>query len=371
MKQIVRVLHVFGRLDVGGAESRTIDIYKNINREFVQFDFLVHTDEIGFYEPIVNNLGGKIYRVPRFRLKTALVYIKALNKFFKQHPEYNIVHGHILSTAFIYQWIAKRNGVKYRIAHSRNGNTTHLSIENLIKEVFKRLARFFVTDRFAVSKIAGESAYGRKAIKKNLVKIIPNAIESKKYIYNEKKREDIRNEFKFNNKFVVGHIGRFHVQKNHDFLLKIFKSILKINNNSVLLLIGDGEEINRIKKLSLKMNLQERIIFTGVRSDVPALLQAVDIIIFPSFFEGLPGVILEAQAAGVPSLISDSVTKEVKITDLVMYCSLNKSSSYWAKAAVDFYKSKNRRNTQNEIVDSGFDIKTVSKWYQKFYKSLI
>lgn len=363
----IRVLHVFGGLDAGGAESRVMDIYREIDKNKVQFDFLIHTEKKGFFEDEIKEMGGRIFRVPRFGIKTIFSYHRVMNEFFEQYPEYKIIHGHMLSTAFIYLRVAKQYNVPVRIAHSRCGSRTQDNIENMIKEFFKRLSRFYVTDKFAVSKIAGVSAFGKHSVNSGKVKILPNAIKTKKYLYKNEDRNKIRSEFDIKHKFVIGHIGRFQHQKNHDFIIDVFKKVHKQKPNSVLILVGDGDLKTSIEDKVNKLRLKDSVIFTGVRSDVPQLLQGMDVLLFPSFFEGLPGVVLEAQAAGLPCIISDKITQEVKITDLVEYVSLDESAEYWAKKVMKYSQGFERRNTYNEIVEAGYDIESVAKWYQEFY----
>jgi len=363
----IRVLHVFGALNSGGAESRTMDIYRQIDRSLIQFDFLVHTNNKGFFQEEILSMGGRIYCVPRFGLKTILSYPKELKNFFKNHPEYKIIHGHILSTAFIYQRVAKKNNIPIRIAHSRCGSRSELNLTNIIKETCKRLSRYYVTEKFAVSDTAAVSAFGKNDVASGNVKILPNAIKAKRYTYNEEVRVKKRVEFDLVDKFVIGHIGRFSSQKNHRFILDTFKEIHQRLPNSRLMLVGDGELRESIERKIRDLGLNSSVILTGVRSDVPELLQAMDVLIFPSLFEGLPGVVLEAQAAGLPSVISDKITKEVKITDLVKYYSLDESPKKWAELIIEFSKGYRRRNTYHEIVNAGYDIDSVAQWYQNFY----
>ncbi|MEK6263425.1 MAG: glycosyltransferase family 1 protein [Clostridium sp.] len=364
----IRVLHVFGNLDAGVAESRTMDIYRQIDKSRVQFDFLIHTEKKCFFEEEINEMGGRIFRVPRFGLRTFFSYRRELNDFFEKHPDYKIVHGHILSTAFIYQKIAKKHGVVVRIAHSRCGSSTRINnAYELIKELLTKLSRFYVTDKFAVSNIAGISAFGERSVLNCEVKVLPNAIKTQKYLYNHEDRIKLRSEFSISNRFVVGHIGRFEDQKNHDFIIDIFSEVNKQIPNSVLILVGDGELKASIEDKVNKLRLSDNVIFTGVRADVPEILQAMDVLLFPSFFEGLPGVVLEAQAAGLPCIISDKITDEVKITDLVEYVSLDKTTEDWAEKVMRFSKGFDRRNTYDEIVEAGYDIESVAIWYQGFY----
>ncbi|HCF38751.1 MAG TPA: glycosyltransferase family 1 protein [Thermosipho africanus] len=364
MDEPIRVLHVFGRLDSGGAESRTMDIYRQIDRSKVQFDFAIHTEDMCFFTDEVKSLGGRIYSFPRFNGKNYFLYKNSWNMFFKEHPEYKIVHGHQTNTAFVYLKEAKANNVPIRIAHSRNSNK-----ENLIKKHVCKFSKLYATHLFAVSKIAGSSEFGEKAVNAGIVKILPNAIDAKKYSFNEEVRRDKRTELGIENELLIIHIGRFHPQKNHMFLLEVFKQVLMSEPDAKLLLVGDGSLRGEITKEISDKNIQKSVIIAGIRSDVPELLQAADILLFPSLFEGLPGVVLEAQAAGIPCIISDKITPEVKITDLVEYVSLEEDTKYWAKKLICYINEFVRENTYKRIVDSGYDIKSVARWYENFYLS--
>ncbi|MFB9861020.1 glycosyltransferase family 1 protein [Salinicoccus siamensis] len=367
--QPFRILHVFGGLDSGGAESRIMDIYREIDRTKIQFDFLVHTNKKGFFEDEINDMGGRIYRVPRFDITTIYSYFKAINNFFKKHSSYKVVHGHILSTAFIYQRYAKKYDIPVRIAHSRCGSRTEFNFKNATKELFKRFSRFYVTHKFAVSKIAGDSAFGSNKVRSGAVEILPNAIKTEKYKYDQEIRENKRQELKANGNFLIGHIGRFTKQKNHDLVIDVFHELNKQEPNTMLVLVGDGELKSDILTKVNSLGLSKQVIFTGVRDDVHELLQAIDLLLFPSFYEGLPGVVLEAQAAGLPCIVSNKITKEVKITDLVTYVSLEKNAIFWSEKIRETLRSYKRESKHSEIIEAGYDIKSVAKWYQNFYLS--
>ena len=280
-----------------------------------------------------------------------------------EHPEYKIIHGHQTNTGFIYLKEAMKKHVPIRIAHSRNSNK-----ENFVKKHLGKLSRFYATHLFAVSKLAGISEFGESAVKNGKVKVIPNAIDTNKYVYDPDIRAKMRVKLNVNDKeLLIGHIGRFHPQKNHVFLLKVFKKIQDKHRDSKLILIGDGPLKTEIVKQIKDLNIEDSVILTGIRDNVPDFLQAIDILLFPSHFEGLPGVVLEAQAAGVQCVISDTITNEVMVTNLVDYVSLDKPSEEWADIVLKRSKNLNRRNTYNEIVKSGYDINSVAQWYQDFY----
>jgi glycosyltransferase involved in cell wall biosynthesis len=362
MSEPIRVLHVLGRLDLGGAESRTMDIYRKIDRSKVQFDFAIHTEDKCFFTDEVKALGGKIFSFPRFNGKNYFQYKKSWNKFFREHPEYRIVHGHQTTTGFVYLKEAKTNNVPIRIAHSRNSNK-----ENLAKKHLCKLSKLYATHLVAVSSIAGISEFGFKAVINDLVKILPNGIDAKKYSFNKEVRNMKRKELGLKEEISVFHIGRFHPQKNHMFVLEVFKEILSLEPKAKLLLVGDGELRDEIEYKIYDMKIENSVTLAGIRSDVPDLLQAADVLLFPSFYEGLPGVVLEAQAAGLPCVISASITSEVGITDLVEYVSLDKDAQYWADKLICSLRNYKRRNTYHEIVQAGYNIESVSKWYQDFY----
>ncbi|QKS72606.1 glycosyltransferase family 1 protein [Paenalkalicoccus suaedae] len=366
MEKPIRILHVFGRLDSGGAESRTMDIYRSIDRTKIQFDFAIHTSDECYFSAEVRSLGGKIYSFPRFRRNNLFSYKKAWSQFFLRYrSRYEIVHGHQTSTGFIYLNEAKKNGIRTRIAHARNSDK-----DSAVKRLTTRLARFYATELLAVSAPAAKSEFGERLMRSGTVKVIPNAININKYIFNENIRLIKRKEFGLSDELAVVHIGRFHSQKNHHFLLKIFKEVLRKNPNSKLFIVGDGPLKDSIKQTIIELKIEGSVVLTGVRKDVADLLQAMDFLIFPSLFEGLPGVVLEAQAAGLPCIISESITDEVKVTDLVEYASLNESEENWADKVLRKLDKSYRKDTFEEIANKGFDINSVAKWYEEFYLKL-
>lgn len=367
MKKPIRILHVFQSLDAGGAESRTMEIYRRIDRTKVQFDFLIHTDKKCYFDDEIKSLGGQIFRIQRHGMLSVLNYKKAADEFFRKHRDYRIVHGHLLSSALIYLGAAKKNGIKVRIAHSRNSSRTEISAINIIKELSRKAGRIYATHLFAVSHRAAESAFGRRKTENGAVKVIANAVDAEKYIFDTSAREEMREVLNCKNSLLIGHIGRFALQKNHVFLLEVFKELLKKRKDVKLILIGTGELLSTVRNECEKSEILDNVIFAGVRSDVPKLLQAMDALCFPSFYEGLPGVVLEAQAAGLPCVVSDAITKEVKITEFVEYVSLKEPASFWAEKIVDAIAAKKRENTYRRFIEAGFDIQAVAKWYETFY----
>lgn len=359
----IRVLHVIGSMNCGGAEMMLMNLYRKIDRSKVQFDFVEHTDKDALYDAEIMRLGGEIYQCPRFVGNNYLIYKKWWEDFFETNGErYTIVHGHIGSTAAIYLKCAKKYG-KYTIVHSHNTKGSW----SMKEAMYRLLARGVIgvaDEFFACSRAAGIDRFGGN----RKFKVLNNAIDTKKYIYSDEIRKQVRSELGIRDEYVIGHVGRFNYQKNHQFLIDIFSELNKDQNSDVkLLLVGDGEEVDAIKSKVERLKLKKDVIFTGIRSDVNRLLQAMDVFVFPSLFEGLPVSIVEAQAAGLPCVISNKVPDECIITDgLVTIVDLAEAAKIWAKHIRD-RKNVVRRDTSSEIKANGFDITETAKWLEGYY----
>lgn len=365
MEDYIRVLQVFGQMNRGGAETMLMNLYRSIDRSKVQFDFVVHTNEKCDYDDEIRKLGGKIYNVPRYIGINHFQYKKAWFQLLKNHTEYKIIHGHVRSTASIYLKIAKRYNF-VTIAHSHNtssGKGFSAIVKNLLQNSIKDTSDYL----FACSNLAGEWLFGEKVSDNENYFILNNAVNTPKFSFNLKTRTEIRKGFQLEDKFVIGHIGRFHVQKNHEFLIDIFKSIHEINDNTVLLLVGEGELRSSIENKVVALGISDSVIFTGVRSDIPELLQSMDVFLFPSLFEGLPVTLIEAQAAGLKIIASDTITDEVKLTDLVDFVSLSQPTSYWAEKVLQYADGYDRRDTYYEICEAGYDVKDNAKLLESLY----
>lgn len=365
MSKPIRVLQVYAQMNRGGAETMIMNLYRNIDRSKIQFDFIVHTEDKCDYDEEIRCLGGTIHRIPRYTGRNHFQYNKAWFDFFRFHPEYKIIHGHVRSTASIYLKIAKKQGLT-TIAHSHS-TSSGSGLSALTKNILQYPIRYTAEYLIACSKYAGEWLYGKGACKSDRFFIFKNAIETKKFLFNKETRIKKAEELNIKNKFVVGHIGRFNTPKNHSFLIDIFKSVHEKNKNSLLLLVGDGDLRTEIEKKVNSLGLNNSVVFTGVRSDISDLLQVMDVLVFPSLYEGLPVTLIEAQASGLPCIISDNISEEVKITELVRFISINKSASIWANEVVKYSNKPERRNTYQDIVKEGYDIEMVVREYQQFY----
>lgn len=361
----IRVLHENVILDPGGIEAMIMNIYRNIDREKVQFDFLLHRDTKGFYDDEVRSLGGKIYIAPPFNPFHHIKYLKGTEKIIKEHPEYKIIHAHSELNLWPLR-IAKKCSVPTRISHSHNAKTT-INLKYFFFLYEKLFIKNNCTDMFMCSTPAGEWTYGKKAVKDGKCVFIKNGIVVDDYKYNPEIREKVRKELNLGNSFVVGHVGRYMKQKNHTFLIDIFNEILKIRPDSKLVSAGDGKLMDEIQQKAMNLGIANKILFLGNRSDIKELLQGFDCFLFPSFWEGLPVTGIEAQSAGLPVIMSDVITDEVIVTDLVKKMSLESTAEEWAKEVVEKSNTTERRDVSDKVKESGFDIITTAKWLENFY----
>ncbi len=362
---MIRVLQVFNSMNCGGAENMIMNLYRKIDHTKVQFDFVVHTEKKCFFDDEILSLGGRIFRAPRYNVANHFLYKKWWDKFLTEHREYTVVHGHMYSIAPIYLKIAKKYGLTTLI-HSHS--TSELAgIKEIVKSQLRKRSKNSADYLFSCSLAAGEWLYGKSAIQADNHYILKNAIDTDKFTYDEKIRDDVKRELNIENKFVIGHVGRFMEAKNHKFLLDVFNSFLKINENSVLLLIGGGPLESDIKQKVKQLGLDDKVIFAGIRNDTNRMLQAMDCFVFPSVYEGLPVAVIEAQTVGVPCLISDAVTVEVCVTDFATRLSLQKSSEMWAQEILDKTDNFKRTEPKQQIIDSGYDISATAQWIQNFY----
>lgn len=360
---------VIGRMNRAGAETMIMNIYRNIDRNNVQFDFAVHTKERADYDDEIISLGGRIFRFPEYKVYNAISYKKAWNDFFKEHNgEFCAVHGHLGSSAALYLSVAKKFNV-FTIAHSHNCVT---GLTGILYRILCYPQRFIADAFFGCSQAAGIDRFGKYVAENpKLYKNINNGIAAEKYIYNPKIRNDYRNKFRVENKFVIGHIGRLTKVKNHKFLLEIFSEIKKQRNNAVLMLVGRGELETEIRHYAEKLNITKDVVFCSVRDDVSNLLQSFDVFVFPSIYEGLPVTILEAQASGLPCVVSYAVPDAAIITPQnFKKLSLKKSAAEWANYVIELYEAVERTNTYESVVNRNFDVVATAKQLENFYISI-
>jgi len=367
----IKILYINGNImKRGGIESYMMNYYRHLDHNKIQIDFVVLGFEKGVYDDEIQALGGKIYHIPK-KSKNYLGYIKELREIFST-GKYKIVHSHLDAMSMTVLKQAKKCNVPIRIAHSHN--TQHLTnnfIKVQINEYARKRIRNYATHLFACSEAAGRWLFGNEAVDKGKVNIIKNAIDINKFIFNEEKRKEFRKELNINeSEFVIGHVGRFDYQKNHEFLLDVFANVLKTIPNAKLVLVGDGDLRKEIENKISFLNIKDNVIILGVREDVNNLYNLFDLFVLPSHFEGLGIVAIEAQANGVQCIVSDVVPEEAKVTDKIKFLSLN-NTDLWTKTIVDFSNMKiSRKIDKKHIADLGYDINVEAKKLQEMYISL-
>jgi len=371
MAECERILHVLHSMNCGGAENSIMNIYRNVDRKKIQFDFLVNFYPEMYFQKEIEQLGGRIYRMKSLKSLTPPVYEMQLKNFLKRHKEYKIVHSHLETTTGIILDCAKKTGVPVRIAHAHNTNHTRtggiFEIENAYKNHCRRKIIPNSTVLFACSAPAAQWLFSPK--NKDAI-IIKNGIDTEKFRCALSIREQVANELGIPKETtVIAHTGRFYDQKNHFFLLDVFEAYKKINPCSLLLLIGEGPLQREVKEKTAAKRLSDSVRFLGLRDDVYRILQRADVFFLPSKFEGLPLALVEAQCAGLNCYVSDCVPRESDLgCGLVTFLPLD-SPIIWAehirKAAV------NRENANEKVAAAGYDIKETAKRLEALYVEML
>lgn len=357
---MIRILHVVTYMGRGGLETMIMNYYRRMDREQVQFDFLTHRDFRADYDDEIEALGGRIFHLPRL-VPWSRSYQKALDAFFKGHPEYRIVHVHQDCLSSVILKAAQNNGVPVRIAHSHNASQDK-NLKYILKLYYKRLIPEYATELFACGKAAGDWMFGGAPYR-----LISNAIDAARYAYDPQHAAEMKAGFGLApDSFVIGHVGRFSQVKNHAFLLDIFAKIKEEEAKAVLLLVGDGELRKAMESKAESLGLEKSVCFAGVRSDVPELMQAMNVFVFPSLYEGLPVSLVEAQAAGLPCLISEQIPDACMLTELVQKLPLQAGAEKWAQAALQSRENE-RADMTACMVKCGFDIGSNAAWLQEYY----
>ena len=347
-----------------------MNYYREIDRTKVQFDFVVHREEKGDFEDEITALGGRIFRMMPLRPHTLGKYAQQISEFFDHHPEYQIIHGQCSESGYYFYKEAAKRGVPVIIAHAHNSHVK-LDLKWFFRTWMKHRMRPYLTHYFACGDEAAEWLFGKQLAKEAIV--LKNAIDSRLYQFDMQTRDETREELVIDKTtLTICHVGRFFKVKNHDFIIDIFDEVLRKHPDARLLLIGEGELKEQTEQKVSRMRLSEKVSFLGVRRDVNRLLQAADVMVFPSFFEGLPVTLVEAQCTGLPCVISKNIPSEVIITDLMEQVSLSESAEVWADrlvAAANIHHD--RAAYTRDIIKAGFDIRKNAEWLQQFYLDAI
>lgn len=352
----------------GGVESVIMNYFRHIDPKNVHLDFLCNTKEVAYEDELLKR-GSKVFRIP-MRSQDRKAYKKELKKFFDTYgKDYDALWVNVCSLANIdYLKEAKRVNIPTRIIHSHNSMNMDSKLRGLLHQFNKKQVQKYATDYWACTQAAADWFFEPSLQKSDHFKLINNAIDVSAYLYDPKIRNKKREELDWQNKWVIGNVGRLHFQKNQKFLIEAFSYIAKKYPEALLVLVGQGEDEKMLKEKVQELNLENQVQFLGVRSDIPSLLQAMDVFAFPSVFEGLGLALLEAQAASLPVLAAkEGIPLDSKITENFEYIPLAKGPKYWAEKMEEL-KGKNRKIiSKEEFAASGYEIETEAKKMEQFF----
>ncbi|CDN32800.1 capsular polysaccharide biosynthesis protein [Mucinivorans hirudinis] len=371
---MIRVLHCIGGLNNGGMGTMLMAYLRALNRQEVIFDFLV-TTENGFFDQEVRTLGGKVFCLTA-RRKNPIKHYREVDKFFDEHPEYQIVHFHQCVSYWYNLQSAYRHGVKNRIIHNHGIGIdlrTKFPYNIFTKYYAKKRICFLASDYITCADAKAKELFTKDIVKKREYLIMPNAIDANKYRFNEQTRKTIRNKYDIKDStLVVGHVGNYLYPKNHKFIVDIFSELIKIEDDCVLMLVGDGELRKEIENRISKLGISAKVLLMGAANNVNEFLQAMDVFLFPSIFEGLPLALIEAQTSGVKSIISDVIPLEVSVVqDCIETLPLTDGAQIWAEKIILSVKNHHREDNYDKIVKGGFDIHDNALRLENYYKSRV
>ena len=361
----IRIAHIIGKWVGGGVESTVMSYYRNIDHNKVQFDFICDSDSSDIPYEEINKLGGRVILIPPYQ--HIFSYHKKLKKILKDN-QYKIIHSHINTLSVFPLFAAKCAKVPVRIAHNHSTTNKKEWKKNLLKQILKPFAKVFATHYFGCTEHAGRWLFGDKEYEKNNIYILNNAIDLDKFKYNEKVRKQKRKELSISDEtIVIGHVGRFMKQKNHEFLIDVFSEIHRKNSNTILLLAGQGPLLEEMKQKVEKLNLKDSVVFLGQRKDVEELYQVFDAFVLPSLYEGLGIVLIESQCAGLPSFASTEVPEIAKVSDILKFISLEEEKEKWADVILESINDYKRRDYKKECQQCRYDIKIEGPKLQEYY----
>jgi len=368
-----KVLFFVDRMRVGGIQILLVDLFKHFDRNCIQPELLILDDGEHYdLEDKVKEMGIPVYKLNGIWLRKAkdyITYFKAVNCFFQEHHDYQAVHINAGPKNFYILKCAKKYHIPVRIAHSHNtGYQTSSKSQQLLGNILKAPLKHSANVYLACSDYAGKWMFGEKLLNAGKVTILPNGIDLDCFKYNETVRNRIRSELYIENKIVIGNVGRFTPQKNHEFLIDIFKELHSIDSNTVLIIAGIGELMEHIKEKVSDFGLQECVKLLGFRDDVTALTQAMDVFVMPSLYEGFPVTAVEAQAAGLPCVFSDTITREVKILEETKYISLEDDVQKWSNEILDIVNTVDREKCNMLLHEKNYDISDMISKLMNIYQ---
>lgn len=361
------VAQIMGKWIGGGVEAVVMNYYRHIDRTKIQFDFICDEDSTNIPYDEIEKLGGRVIIVPPYQ--HIFAYLKKLKQIFKEN-KYKIVHSHINALSVFPLYAAKCAGVPVRIAHSHATSSKKEWKRNLIKNILRIFSKVNATDYMCCSELAGRWLFGDRLYDKGKVYLLNNAVNLEKFEFNEDVRKNIRKNLSIDNdKIVVGHVGRMVETKNHSFLFKVFKKFAE-NENSFMILVGQGGLENQLKKLANQMKIDDKVIFLGQKENVNQIYQAFDVFVLPSFYEGFGMVLLEAQMSNLPCVVSDTVPKNAKVIENFIFLSIEDEIEKWSSTIANMVKRSARKSNFDLLEKKGFNIKKEVKKLEKIYLNL-
>lgn len=363
---MIRILHYIGSLGYGGAQTFLMSLYRAVDKEKVQFDFVLYERDDTDFTKEVLKLGGKLFYSPKFKGNNLMEYCVWWNRFWKDNSEYRILHSHIRGSASICLHIAKRNNV-VTIIHSHstsNGNGLKAVIKNIVQFPLRYIADY----KFACSYEAACFLYGSKIANAKRYKLISNGIDILRFSFNSEDRKYIRKKYGLEDCFVVGNISRFYKPKNHEFIIHVFSDLVKENPSARLLLVGQGELEDKIKELCRILGLENFVIFAGEQKETEKFYSAMDVFLFPSLWEGLGISLLEAQNSGLPCVITDTIPMSVDLgSNLIYTLSLKDPVKLWSEKINSIPLTNKRERYYEYTQKSKYNMKIVAEELTYFY----
>ena len=366
---MIRILHSVSNMDRAGIETMLMNYYRHMDRNKIQFDFLCNKLKPGAYDDEIKEMGGRIYRSPGLNPAKYPKYLSFMKKLFNEHPEYKIVEAHNGALGVYALHAAKVNKIPVRIFHAHGASITK-DWKLPLKLFCRSRLKSNINQNFTCGVAAAKCYFGKEVVANGNYTLIPNAIEVEKFIYNQEIRNEIRNKYGLEDKHVLGHVGRFMQQKNHTFLLDVFKQVRSMDEKAYLVLLGDGELMDAMKAKAKELGIADHVMFVGNVGNVNEWYQAFDTFILPSIWEGLPVVGVEAQAADLPCIFSKQVTTEIALKDKVEFIGLDESLERWATAVIKAFSNKERKNSLDVITEKGYNIKQEAIKLQNLYLKL-
>lgn len=361
-----KILIIIGNLKTGGAEKITVDLIENMDRENLKFYFLVFGNNIGNYEEKVEKMGGEIIHVacPSFPY---LKYRKDMGKIWRSYGPFDVVHTHTLLNNGVNCKIFHDLGCKKLMSHSHSteSNRKRNIITRIYEVLMKTMIKKYATVYLACGVEAGEYLYGKNLFQKKGM-VICNGVNFEDFRFAPEVRKQLRSQMKLEDTYVIGHVARLAEVKNHKFALEILSKLKQYSIKYKYIIVGDGPNKEKIENEIKKLNLEESVMMLGNREDVSLLQNIFDLVLYPSFYEGVPVALVEAQVNGIPCIVSENVSKEVRIREKTKFISLKRTAEEWAEE-IRVYQKISRE--QNPMLERGkkYDIKISAEKLRKVY----